>query len=443
MTAHRYVCLSDIHLTVPHDWAAFRDQAELGKLLHHLAKAPSMTLVLAGDTFDFLLLSDYDGFNTHKSPDRLAEILQHADNEPVLKGLRAFVDGPHKLVLLAGNHDPEVLLPSVRARFAKLVGCDLDGLGGDELLHRPQNGKAAVWGLRIPAAGSEAWVVHGDRWDVSNFIDRAALLEAAATGQPVGLPTGSKLVYRVVRRLKKRGYNWVDQVKPEIGSVIPLLLYLDWHLTIGVLGNEWGLTANLLVGMLRHQVGATKLGNATAVTRSQLAPEMSVLVDSLRAAMPEPEPERRALLSTLASAEHFAPPRPRDGTLSGHHGFWRWLLRAWLTRARSSDRFFGDEKPDDITRGVAKLPGKVALMVAGHTHGRRQRALPEERPPLYMNAGTWTPVCPLPPGDIEAVIDTIERDELPTATSPRTAVDIRAGHEFEARLVAWDGEILR
>jgi len=36
----RYLVLSDIHLTVPHPWAAFRDQAALGACLEHLAAQP-------------------------------------------------------------------------------------------------------------------------------------------------------------------------------------------------------------------------------------------------------------------------------------------------------------------------------------------------------------------------------------------------------------------
>ncbi|MCA9561333.1 MAG: metallophosphoesterase, partial [Myxococcales bacterium] len=238
--AGRYVVLSDIHLTVPHAWAAFRDQIELGALLSHLAAQPSLTLVLAGDTFDFLMLADYDGFDASKSAARLEAILTHPGNAPVLAGLRAVAAGGHNVVLLAGNHDPEVLQPDVRAAFAARTGLAPQRLGGDTVLYEPP-GRSPVWGYRIPAAAGDAWIVHGDRWDPSNFIDRGAFVEAVAARRPVTLPPGSQLVHRVVRRLKRESYGWVDQVKPELGSVLPLLLYLDWTLATRVLKDEWGI----------------------------------------------------------------------------------------------------------------------------------------------------------------------------------------------------------
>ncbi len=268
--AQRYLILSDIHLTVPHPWAAFRDQEALGAMLEAGAQEPPFTLVLAGDTFDFLMLEGYEGFDAEASPDRLARILEHPENAAVLAGLRA-VAAKHQVVLLAGNHDPEVLLPSVRARFAELIGCAEADLGAEELLHTPE-GKAPIWGLRVQSGAKEAWVVHGDRWDISNHIDREAFRRRAVAGEAIELPAGSRLVYRVIRRLKGEGYNWVDQVKPEIESVIPLLLYLDWDLAWKVVKEEWRVTANLLVGLLRHKVGMTNLGGRQSPARALRSP---------------------------------------------------------------------------------------------------------------------------------------------------------------------------
>ncbi len=105
----------------------------------------------------------------------------------------------------------------------------------------------------------------------------------------------------------------------------------------------------------------------------------------------------------------------------------------------SSSRFFAAEAEDEVTKAIGPLPAEVALLVAGHTHGRRHR--PEDEP-TYLNSGTWTPVWPLPEGDIERLIDAIERDELPPSEAPRTVVEIVAGDGLEARLLAWDGEAL-
>ncbi|MEZ4475235.1 MAG: hypothetical protein R3F60_31470, partial [bacterium] len=413
----------------PHPWAAFRDQAALGACLHHIAAEPPLTLVLAGDTFDFLMLPDYEGFDAARSPDRLSAILDCPENRPVLDGLRA-VAARHQVALLAGNHDPEVLLPAVRARFAALLGMAPGDLVDEDLLDH------ALWGLRFGPPDAEAWVVHGDLWDEANFIDRAGLLSAALGGDAVRLPPGSRLVYRVIRRLKQADYPWIDQVKPEIGSVIPLLLYLDWSLTMGVLKQEWGVGASLLVGRLAAG-GAPLLGPAgSARDGHELAPFFEAMRDAM------PPAERDALLAALAAAEHFPPPRPAPGTLAGHGGVWRWLLRAWIEAARrESATFFDPSGPDAIVGTHAPVPQHVRLLVAGHTHGPRDRAGSTR----YLNSGTWTPTWPLPAGDLEDVIDALERGELPHPedVTPRTLVELTVGAEVLGRLLRWTGAGLK
>ncbi|MCK6573832.1 hypothetical protein L6V77_22355 [Myxococcota bacterium] len=441
--------MSDVHLTVPHPWAAFRDQVEFGRFLNFIAEEPRTTLVLAGDTFDFLMLEGYEGFDAALAPDRLAVILKNEVNAPVLAGLRAVVARGHRIVLLAGNHDPEVLLPTVRGRFADLVGMALDALGGDQRLYDPADGRAPIWGHRIEADGQIAFVVHGDRWDISNYIDREALLAAVDGGEEVVLPPGSRLVYRAIRRLKGEGHGWADQVKPEIASVIPLLLYLDWELAWDVLKSDWGVTANLLTGLLRYKLDATNLeagASQPGVGGPAIAADLTPMLGALRSALSDGDQD--AILRTLQGAQVFAPARPAPGggaVLAPHSGFWRWLLRAWLIGVRDRSRFFDATSPDDelVPLAEATLPPGLDLLVAGHTHGRRFLSVPGRRPPLYVNSGTWTPVGPLPEGDMATAIDAIERGGLPTATSPRSVVEIRVGAGLEARLRTWQNGALR
>lgn len=449
MNTSRYLVLSDIHLTVPHPWAAFCDQVALGACLSHLAAQPPLTVILAGDTFDFLMLEDYSGFDADKSAARMAAILDAPDNGPVLDGLRALVapERGHRLVLLAGNHDPEVLQTTVREVFSEAVRMRVEDLGGDALLHVPANGTPAIHGYRINADGQLAFVVHGDRWDISNFIDRAVFRQAAEAGEPIALPAGSRLVYRILRRLKGGGHGWADQVKPEIESIIPLLLYLDWPLAWTVLKEEWGLTANLIVGRLRARSGMANLGAAGPGEVGPREPaDMAMFVESLRSALPEGEAERAAVLRTLAGAEHSAPPRPTGtgATLAEHSGFWRWLLRAWLVRARKSSRFFDESAEDEITEAVGEsLPPELNLLVAGHTHGRRARSTPGHSPRRYLNSGTWTPVGPLPHGPMQQVLDILEKGVLPVAAPPRSLVEIETSSGLTATLRTWqDGRLV-
>lgn len=446
MTPSRFYVLSDLHITVPSPWTAFRDHAELGACLEHLAGLQNHTVILAGDTFDFLMLDDYEGFDARKSEERMAAILDAPANAPIVAGLQEIIKNGNRLVLLAGNHDPEVLQTSVRKLFAERVGTTELGLGTDVLLYEPENGKPALYGWRIDAGERYGFVMHGDRWDVSNFIDRGAFRRAAEAGEKIDLPPGSRLVYRIIRKLKPERRDWVDQVKPEIESVVPLLLYLDWSQSWEVLKKDWRLSANLLAGFLRAKTGRVNLGaTASLPTGPQLPEDLREFVAALREAMPEEE--RESLLRTLAGAEVLPPPpdpRPGVAALAEHTGFRRWLLRAFLQRSRRRSQFFVEDAEDEISELLApSLPPGINLLVAGHTHGQRWLAGAGRIPPLYVNSGTWTPVGPLPEGDLEDVIDVLARGELLTAKSPRTLVEIEAGSDLVARLRTWrEGELV-
>src|SRR4029079_11062663 len=54
-----------------------------------------------------------------------------------------------------------------------------------------------IWGHSVKNERGEVWIVHGDRWDPHNAIERDRLRESVAARRGVDLPVGSKLVYEV------------------------------------------------------------------------------------------------------------------------------------------------------------------------------------------------------------------------------------------------------
>jgi hypothetical protein len=242
MPRRRAVVLSDLHLGPEGPLATFRDSRALAALLDGLAAPgdPPTELVLAGDVFDFLQTGGYDGFDPARAVERLDAILQ-GPHAPVVAALDRFAARPStEVTLLAGNHDPEMLLPSVREAFERAI----HRVGSvrypdDDPLAPGLGDRWPVWGRALGNAAGSVWVVHGDRWDTHNAIHRDELRRAVVEGREFKLPVGSQLVYRVLSRLQPEN-RWIPELKPELPVVFPLLLYLDARVTLPFLEEHWG-----------------------------------------------------------------------------------------------------------------------------------------------------------------------------------------------------------
>lgn len=124
----RAIILSDLHMGPDNHLCSFRDERSLAALLSRLADeadAPPTELVLAGDLFDFLQVEGYGGFDAGLSVQRFDEILRSPRTTVVIEALRRLARRPDvEVTVLAGNHDPELLVPSVRERFEDAMHSD-------------------------------------------------------------------------------------------------------------------------------------------------------------------------------------------------------------------------------------------------------------------------------------------------------------------------------
>jgi UDP-2,3-diacylglucosamine pyrophosphatase LpxH len=436
----RAVILSDLHMGPDNDLCSFRDDIPLAALLQRLAgegDAPPTELVLAGDLFDFLQVDGYDGFDAGLSVQRFEEILRSPRTAAVMDGLRHLARRPGlDVTVLAGNHDPELLVPAVRHRFEKAIGRRGDVLWADDEPLRDQDGeRLPVWGRALGEEGRKVCVIHGDRWDPLNFFDRRLIRGAIAAGQPVALPAGSHLVFEVLQKLKPT-YRWIDQLKPEAG-VLVLLIYLDPPRAMEFLHKHLGLTARMVRGMVKAALQKGDLFKAED-RPAPPEPDAQTLVAGLLAGAlaDEPEAQHDLLLAELElHLKGAAAPAP--GTLAEHGGVGRLLLRAGLRLFRWADRYQGLDRPDSVQDPARwSIPEGVAALIAGHTHGPR---LHEDLRPEYFNTGTWLPVGKIPQGHIAELIDQIEEGPTWPTESPRTFVQVELGDGMpEVRLFACD-----
>ncbi len=428
----RAYVLSDLHLGPGGALSSFHEEVRLVGLLKMWSmERDGFELILAGDVFDFLQVEGYDGFDAARAPERLESLLKHPGTAAVMAGLKMVASRPGvDLTVLAGNHDPELLVPAVREEVERRLGrSGTVRWADDEPLVARAGEHPAIWGRAVGPAGDPArqsWVVHGDRWDPANAIDRDALRAAVAEGRKVDLPVGSHLVFEVLSKLKL-SHRWVDEMKPELQVVLPLLLAIAPSETARYMRDHLGVAGRLVVAQIRALFRAGPLfgDQATPETSDDGGPPpvsesiARALAAELAGAGASAQDRALAELEPLL-AEGVLPPLGGD-TLSSASGLRGLLLRTWLRLVHQTDRFGRIDGPDSTAAAARRyLPPGLGALIAGHTHGPRIRA---DLAPPYFNSGTWTPTRTIPE-DVSGLLDSLLDPAAPRVPSPGTFVRI-------------------
>jgi UDP-2,3-diacylglucosamine pyrophosphatase LpxH len=196
--------------------------------LSNIGKAAEVELVINGDFVDFLAEKDpeTDCWAPLKTPESAETILRSiAGDRPegiVFAALRDFMARGGRLTLLLGNHDVELRFPKVRRALEELLACR-----SDRPLHFVYDGEAYVIG--------DVLIEHGNRYDSYNTNDYDALRRVRSLQsrrEPIpheneAQPSpGSVLVASFINQ-RKWDYPFIDLLKPENETVIPLLVALD------------------------------------------------------------------------------------------------------------------------------------------------------------------------------------------------------------------------
>jgi UDP-2,3-diacylglucosamine pyrophosphatase LpxH len=417
-TLEELYVVSDLHLGGSQGAPIFRQEAQLAGLIGHLAtRTPpgqgTLGLVLNGDVID-TLAEKISGYVA--TPDEAEEALGRIVTQfpSIWQALAKFVDAAqHRLVLVIGNHDIELAYPNVQQAIVTLLA------KGDEVRRGRIDFVTSGVGYRceVARAGStpvRVLCVHGNEFDSWNAVSpesmnrlvRAGVLgtDSALTAEP---PNAGTMLVKDVMNDVKAEWPFVDLLKPELESVFNVLFALDPQ-RVSALEGVFGVfrrvategqyrTRRLLGGpssdaegavpvvgpwqpgkelaqMMGEKRGALSLEEAwnanDDVTPEELAAEIEVLGAG------------QLVVNSLKYLAQRLRDVPRDEA-----------LRAALLDWGGGQDVWSPDGPCDIYDRFIELDMDAHVVIAGHTHLRRQKRLPARgraaRRPLYLNTGTW------------------------------------------------------
>lgn len=364
--------LSDLHLAAERDTGLFRSDAELADCLRWILKETRNSLiVLAGDVFDFLTPHDGIPVADFSSIGELTRAITDCHPE-VFDSLAELARSPHhRLVIMGGNHDSELIFPAVQETLERRLGADFL----DQSVYWMVHGEA--FHLRVGRA--VVLVEHGNILDPWNKINYAALQGALSLASrnfnfsdlsDYALPPGSRLVLEVMNDLRQ-SYQWIDSLKPETEAVLPLL----WHFATG---KQRRLIFNLADDYLSMKVFAwnKKIGNLRNPERLYKGEKEA-----------ENSPQDQAFKGWFDAA--YEQQRLTLGAAGGDN---RMIEK--LRSASARDTFFDLDRPDDSTNYLRPVFESGAdLIIHGHTHSAKACVVEGG---MYINTGTWGQLLCLP-----------------------------------------------
>ena len=269
--------------------------------------------------------------------------------------------------------------------------------------------------------------IHGnefDNWNAMSPESMARLVRAATLGIPSPLASeapnaGTQLVKDVMNAIKA-DWPFVDLLKPEVDSVFNVLLALDPKRANALGGVIKALSKAETAGEWRvHRVLGAETG--TAQEHSAL-PKIQWKPGAQLAEFLGDDSGRRLSLEEIWDLAKKGGKTPEEiageedqQILGGGRILWNLLdysvrrifaspkkaLRAALADWGGSPETWEIDGACDVYDKLAEIKPAADVVVAGHTHLRRQKHLPavvpSQKGPLYLNTGTWARLLRLDP----------------------------------------------
>lgn len=427
MMSMRTVIVSDLHIGPDATPPIFAGQQALPRLL---AAQPAPTrVILNGDSFDFLLDDAPLGLQVASAVARARTIVGSAQAAGTVAALAATLAAGGELIVRAGNHDLELVLPEVQdvVRDALREAVRAGGASDDAAAAAVARVTFDDGDLPLRVRCGDRWVLvtHGEHADPFNRWSPQAVRTAghATTADAEVYPPGSLLVKEILNPLK-HSMRFLDLLKPDFhGAVMSAL--------------------------------AVNPGAARQLVRPATLKILSDLVRNAMDGMPfpgpgeEPDPERQfAVLLGAAGLDDeeldvldqlLAPEAEPFGLVDLVTGVIG-RVRAKLGRAalrlyaRVHRQIAGpggevqfDEPPsDDEWDEALRLARKfdASAVITGHTHARR---IGQKDGVDLVNTGTWIRLMRLPAADaaIAEWVDLLEelRADPLLEHSTRAALD--------------------
>lgn len=377
--------LSDLHLGNGREYDTFAGEAVLPRVLAEAAAARA-SVVLNGDSFDFLMNDDPLELDERRAVEQTRAITRNPASQAALAGLGRVLQAGGAVDIRLGNHDAELALSSVQAELRAALAQPPDIAARLQFSRNDEPGRLDVGGAVILLAHGE----HNDPW---NRLDYTHLADEEA--RDFVYPPGSRLVKTLLNPLKSRfGMRFADLLKPDFhGAVLTALAVDPGALSVVFKGSTTQLLWQLFrrTGQAMTFVGDESdedLGLAAAIAAAGLDEDE---IAALEAAIDPAAPQSFADEGILASARNRL---ARAG------------LRLYAAAQRalagpSGDTFFSLAPDDGEWAEARRLADKFGAdaVVLGHTHAARFRC---EADLTYVNTGTWIYLMRLPPADAPA-----------------------------------------
>jgi UDP-2,3-diacylglucosamine pyrophosphatase LpxH len=439
----RAIVISDLHLggeaprmmNHPHELAKFITQ-----LPTRLNRDEKLELVINGDFIDFLAVSPDTRWSEAAADDakRKVETTVCGFFEPVFRALATHLSAGHRLTILIGNHDTEMVLPSAQAALLKALESN-----PHDILFVDDGRAYRIGGLLIE---------HGNRYDGANFNDWTGLRALASTSsrneQPPQFPetsAGSVIVEQVVNILKP-SYPFIDLLQPQGELVAYLLVAFEPSLKY-----DWAKLRRVLRGRRREQIERPTATENVAAEPLQNDPEFAAVFPDLP---PLQATDENVNVSDWLRA--FAQPRQQglaEIIRNGKSIPQKRLEQIQLAlRHMSTDEEFAAPNGQVGAYGAGAfkmIGGDIEAVTMGHTHLARSIGDEKDRA-QYINTGTWTDIIRLPAAVLEQsaqgreqldrYLRRLVQDEDVRAFHPTYAdISIDAdGHVVAARLMSAD-----
>lgn len=404
--------ISDIHMGGSPGFQILLETQRLANYIRWVAaQCPegSVALVLNGGLFDTLAEDIHGYVVVDEAIDAVARIMHDASFCGIWDALRNFVNTDRRtLVIVIGNHDIEIALPSVQ----RLILLRL-GLAGDDFSVRARiEFSTTVTGYTCIVGVSRVFCTHGsefDAWSYNRYDYLAKVARHINAGHSPDLsdwlPCAVIPMIEEVMNNVKPQYPWIGLLKPVTAATTGILIALvpsqitTINKLLSILGERQRGTKQVDQRLLVEGFQPREQTGTQAITVDELlGPNMRAVLNGSKSASAQSADDQ--LLATENSLKQLVAPlkAPLDETLSTG-GYildrltnldkievLRAALKDWLAESKSFDI---TDKDDTYKQVMASVDASTDFIVTGHTH--LERAIEVRGGRYYFNCGTWIP----------------------------------------------------
>jgi len=363
------IVISDLHLAAERSKGLFQSDEALAGFLNWVhEETRHCLLVLNGDVLDFLVKRrPKTVIEAEESARETKDIIeQHPE---VFDSLQSLANSSgHQLVIVGGNHDPELIFPEVQVEIARRLK--------REHSHPPirwvVNGEA----LPLHFGPARVLIEHGDQYDNWNYIDHESLRKLVSLSTRgvdsrdiYKSPPGSALVINRFNLIRDR-LPWIERLQPLSDMILPLILEVVMpQLERGEQLALWG-----------------TVRESARTGRRSLINKLLCGMNSRAEFWAEQDERTQRFIEWQVEIEN------EDAWGEAEPDFARIIRR--LRKVSARDGFFDIQEHDATFDPVTRLMELGNdLIVHGHTHSAKAYKVGRG---LYLNSGTWGQLMRLP-----------------------------------------------